>query len=123
MSCRGSAELKTAVDAIVQYIAGRSKRLQLPLDLQATAFQLQVWDLLRQIPYGETRSYSEIAESLGDKNKVRAVARACATNRVAVVIPCHRVIGKSGSMSGYRWGIERKEKLLACVKDSVAAKK
>ena len=110
---KGSAELKTVVDAIVQYISGRSKHLLLPLDLQATAFQLQVWEKLRQIPYGETRSYSEIAESLGDKNKVRAVARACATNRVAVVIPCHRVIGKSGKMSGYRWGIERKEKLLA----------
>lgn len=118
-----AGELKDAVAAIVRHLGGKSRHLSLPLDLQATAFQLQVWQLLREIPYGETRSYSEIAESLGDKNKVRAVARACATNRVAVVIPCHRVIGKSGEMSGYRWGIERKEKLLAREKVSAAAKK
>jgi len=104
--------LKDAVDAILKYLAGKNKRLILPLDLQATAFQMQVWDFLRKIPYGETRSYSEVAESLGDKKKVRAVARACATNRVAVVIPCHRVIASNGNLSGYRWGIERKKNLL-----------
>ncbi|HSI88376.1 MAG TPA: methylated-DNA--[protein]-cysteine S-methyltransferase, partial [Pyrinomonadaceae bacterium] len=79
---------------------------------QATAFQMQVWELLRKIPYGETVTYSQIAEMLGDKNKVRAVARACASNRVAVVIPCHRVVGKDGGLTGYRWGVKRKEKLL-----------
>ena len=104
--------LKSAVEEILKYLDGKNKRLVLPLDLHATAFQMQVWDLLRQIPYGETRSYSEVAESLGDKKKVRAVARACATNRVAVVIPCHRVIASDGKLSGYRWGIERKKKLL-----------
>jgi AraC family transcriptional regulator of adaptative response/methylated-DNA-[protein]-cysteine methyltransferase len=109
---RDDAGLKNAVEAIIDYLAGRNKRLVLPLDLQATAFQMQVWEFLQKIPYGETRSYTQVAEALGDKNKVRAVARACATNRVAVVIPCHRVVASTGNLSGYRWGIERKERLL-----------
>lgn len=104
--------LKNAVDAIIKYLAGKNTRLVLPLDLQATAFQLQVWDFLRQIPYGETRSYTEVAEAIGDKKKVRAVAQACAKNRVAVVIPCHRVVASDGKLSGYRWGVERKRRLL-----------
>ena len=107
-----SEDLSTAVDAIVKYLSGKQKRLILPLDLQATAFQLQVWEELKKIPYGETRSYSEIAAQLGDKKKVRAVAQACAKNRVALVIPCHRVVGSDGSITGYRWGVERKKKLL-----------
>ena len=106
------AVLKTFVDEILKHLAGKKKQLDLPLDIQATAFQMQVWELLRKIPYGETVSYSQIAELLGDKKKVRAVARACANNRVAVVIPCHRVVGKNGNLAGYRWGIKRKEKLL-----------
>lgn len=105
-------DLKNAVDAILKYLAGKNKRLVLPLDLQATAFQLQVWDFLRKIPYGETRSYSEVAEAIGDKKKVRAVAQACAKNRVAMVIPCHRVVASDGKLSGYRWGVERKKQLL-----------
>ncbi len=105
-------DLKSTVGAIISYLSGKEKRLLLPLDLRATAFQLQVWNLLRKIPYGETRSYGEIAEKLGDKKKVRAVARACATNPVALVIPCHRVIAADGKLSGYRWGIDRKETLL-----------
>ncbi len=104
--------LKNAVDAIIKYLAGKNTRLVLPLDLQATAFQLQVWDFLRQIPYGETRSYTEVAEAIGDQKKVRAVAQACAKNRVAVVIPCHRVVASDGKLSGYRWGVERKRRLL-----------
>jgi AraC family transcriptional regulator, regulatory protein of adaptative response / methylated-DNA-[protein]-cysteine methyltransferase len=104
--------LRTAVEAILKYLAGKSRRLILPLDLQATAFQMQVWDFLRKIPYGETRSYAEVAEALGDRKKVRAVARACANNRVAVVIPCHRVVASDGALSGYRWGVERKRRLL-----------
>ncbi|MGH9949312.1 MAG: bifunctional DNA-binding transcriptional regulator/O6-methylguanine-DNA methyltransferase Ada [Pyrinomonadaceae bacterium] len=104
--------LKDFVDAILKHLAGEKKRLDLPLDIQATAFQMQVWELLRKIPYGETVSYSQIAEQLGDKKKVRAVAQACGSNRVAVVIPCHRVIGSNGKLSGYRWGIERKKQLL-----------
>lgn len=106
-------DLKTAVDEIVKYLAGKNKRFGLHLDLLATAFQMQVWDFLRKIPYGETRSYSEVAEAIGDKKKVRAVAQACAKNRIAVVIPCHRVVASDGQLSGYRWGVERKKNLLA----------
>ena len=82
------------------------------LDLRGTVFQLRVWQALRQIPRGETRSYSQLARELGDAKAVRAVARACATNRVAILVPCHRVVGADGSLTGYRWGVERKRKLL-----------
>lgn len=109
---KDAAVLKGFVDEILKHLAGKKKRLDLPLDIQATAFQMRVWELLRKIPYGETVTYTQIAEQLGDKKKVRAVARACASNRVAVVIPCHRVVGKDGKLSGYRWGVERKSKLL-----------
>ena len=104
--------LKEFVDEILMHLSGKKRRLDLPLDIQATAFQMQVWEVLRKIPYGETVTYSQIAEKLGDRRKVRAVARACASNRVAVVIPCHRVIASDGKLSGYRWGVERKSKLL-----------
>ncbi len=82
------------------------------LDLRGTVFQLRVWQALRQIPRGETRSYGQLARELGDPKTTRAVARACATNRVALVVPCHRVVGADGSLTGYRWGVERKRKLL-----------
>ncbi|MGA8668964.1 MAG: methylated-DNA--[protein]-cysteine S-methyltransferase [Terracidiphilus sp.] len=83
------------------------------LDLRGTVFQLRVWQALRQIPRGETRSYSELARAMGDPKATRAVARACAMNRVALVVPCHRVVGASGSLTGYRWGVERKRQILA----------
>jgi AraC family transcriptional regulator of adaptative response/methylated-DNA-[protein]-cysteine methyltransferase len=82
------------------------------LDLRGTAFQLRVWQALRAIPRGQTRTYSQLAREMGDPKSTRAVARACATNRVAIVVPCHRVVGVSGSLTGYRWGIERKRQLL-----------
>jgi AraC family transcriptional regulator of adaptative response/methylated-DNA-[protein]-cysteine methyltransferase len=82
------------------------------LDLRGTVFQLRVWQALRQIPRGETRSYSQLARELGNPNATRAIARACATNRVALVVPCHRVVGADGSLTGYRWGLERKRQLL-----------
>ncbi len=85
---------------------------ELPLDLRATAFQMRVWQALQRIPRGETRSYGEVARSIGQPTAVRAVARACASNPVAVVIPCHRVVGSDGKLTGYRWGVERKKKLL-----------
>ena len=93
---------------------GRSgpRRLDLSIDVQATAFQSRVWDALRDIPYGQTRSYAQIAEAIGEPRAVRAVARACATNPVAVVVPCHRVVRNDGALSGYRWGVERKRALL-----------
>ncbi len=107
-----NANLKEFVEAILANLEGTNKTLDLPLDLQATAFQMRVWDILRKIPYGETISYSQVAEKLGNKNAVRAVATACASNRAALVIPCHRVVGKSGALSGYRWGVERKKAIL-----------
>jgi AraC family transcriptional regulator of adaptative response/methylated-DNA-[protein]-cysteine methyltransferase len=82
------------------------------LDLRGTVFQLRVWQALRQIPRGETRSYSQLAREMGDSKSTRAVARACATNRVALLVPCHRVVGADGSLTGYRWGVERKRQLL-----------
>ena len=107
-----NANLKEFVEAILANLSGTNKTLDLPLDLQATAFQMRVWNILQKIPYGETISYQQVAENLGNKNAVRAVATACASNRVALVIPCHRVIGKSGDLSGYRWGVERKKSIL-----------
>jgi AraC family transcriptional regulator of adaptative response/methylated-DNA-[protein]-cysteine methyltransferase len=82
------------------------------LDLRGTAFQLRVWQALRRIPRGETRSYSQLARELGEPKATRAVAHACAMNRVAVIVPCHRVVGASGALTGYRWGVERKRMLL-----------
>jgi AraC family transcriptional regulator of adaptative response/methylated-DNA-[protein]-cysteine methyltransferase len=85
----------------------------LPLDLRGTAFQLRVWSALQQIPSGQTRSYSQLAQQLGNPKATRAVASACAANRVALFVPCHRVVGASGQLTGYRWGTERKRRLLA----------
>lgn len=90
------------------------------LDLRGTVFQLRVWQELRHIPHGETRSYSEIAREIGDPNATRAVARACATNRVALIVPCHRVVGADGSLTGYRWGVDRKRRLLETEKSNDA---
>ena len=87
--------------------------VDIPLDVRATAFQARVWQALREIPRGETRSYADVARAVGQPSAVRAVARACATNPVALAVPCHRVIGSNGSLTGYRWGTERKQKLLA----------
>ena len=86
------------------------------LDLRGTVFQLRVWQALRQIPRGETRTYSQLAGEMGEPNATRAVARACALNRVSVLVPCHRVVGKDGSLTGYRWGVERKRRLLEAEK-------
>ncbi len=105
--------LNTAVKSILNLLDGKEKRFALPLDIQATAFQLQVWETLRKIPYGETRSYKQVAESIGKPSAVRAVARACATNPTALITPCHRVVRENGDLSGYRWGVERKREILA----------
>ena len=107
------AQLGGWVRAVVRYLEGREPHLDLPLDVRATAFQRQVWNALRKIPYGETRTYSEVASAIGRPRAVRAVARACAMNPTALIVPCHRVVGKDGSTGGYRWGQERKKKLLA----------
>jgi AraC family transcriptional regulator of adaptative response/methylated-DNA-[protein]-cysteine methyltransferase len=99
------------VSLLHQMRTGKSTET-LPLDIQATAFQRRVWAALQRIPFGQTRSYSEVAKAIGKPTAARAVARACATNPVAVAIPCHRVVRETGEMGGYRWGIERKETLL-----------
>jgi AraC family transcriptional regulator of adaptative response/methylated-DNA-[protein]-cysteine methyltransferase len=105
-------ELQSWVETIVAYLQGESTRLRLPLDLPATDFQLRVWQALQEIPYGGTRTYRMVAEAIGQPTAARAVARACASNRVALVIPCHRVVRGDGDLSGYRWGRERKQRLL-----------
>lgn len=104
--------LKKWVDILLNHLRGQRPRLELPLDVQATAFQWRVWEALRSIPYGSTRSYSEIARAIGQPKAVRAVARACATNPVALVIPCHRAVREDKTLGGYRWGLERKHILL-----------
>jgi AraC family transcriptional regulator of adaptative response/methylated-DNA-[protein]-cysteine methyltransferase len=104
--------LQRPVELLLDYLSGKQPHLDLPLDIQATAFQWQVWEQLRAIPYGTTRSYGEVAKAIGQPTAVHAVARACASNRVALVIPCHRVIREDRSLGGYRWGLERKRKLL-----------
>lgn len=99
--------------ALSAHLAGRQPHLDLPLDIRATAFQMQVWNYLRSIPYGETRSYAQVAGAIGRPKATRAVANACARNTVAIMIPCHRVIRGSGDLGGYRWGVERKRVILA----------
>jgi len=110
---RNDRILSAQVRALIEHLRGRSPRVELPLDVRATAFQWRVWRALQAIPYGETRTYQQIAASLGNPRATRAVARACATNPVALLIPCHRVVRTDGSMGGYRWGTRRKEKLIA----------
>jgi AraC family transcriptional regulator of adaptative response/methylated-DNA-[protein]-cysteine methyltransferase len=97
---------------IIGFIEEPSLQFELPLDIQGTAFQQRVWLALKNIPIGSTASYSDIAKKIGSPSSVRAVARACATNSLALAIPCHRVVRNDGALSGYRWGIERKQQLL-----------
>jgi AraC family transcriptional regulator, regulatory protein of adaptative response / methylated-DNA-[protein]-cysteine methyltransferase len=109
---RADGKLQPQVKALEAIIQGESTA-SLPLDIQATAFQRRVWEALQAIPRGATKSYSKIAAEIGHPKAARAVARACATNPVAVAIPCHRVVREDGALGGYRWGVERKKKLLA----------
>ena len=100
------------VGQILEHLRGHQPNLDLPTDVQATAFQRRVWQELRKIPYGTTRTYSQVARAIGQPSAIRAVARACATNPVSVVVPCHRVVREDGNLAGYRWGVERKRELL-----------
>lgn len=105
------------VKAIAKHLHGDLPSLDLPIDVRATAFQWQVWRALQRIPYGETRQYAEVARSIGAPKAARAVARACATNPVALVVPCHRVVPGAGGTGGYRWGTRRKARLLETEKN------
>lgn len=109
---RDDSALREQVEKILNHLDNHEPRLDLPLDIRATAFQRQVWEKLRAIPYGQTVSYGEVAKALGKPGAVRAVGRACATNPVALVIPCHRVVREDQSLGGYRWGLGRKKRLL-----------
>jgi AraC family transcriptional regulator of adaptative response/methylated-DNA-[protein]-cysteine methyltransferase len=110
---RGGEALEQWTGAIVAHLDGRRPRLDLPIDVQATSFQWQVWKALAEIPSGETRTYGEVAAAIGRPRAVRAVGHACAVNKVAILIPCHRVVPKAGGVGNYRWGADRKKALLA----------
>lgn len=110
---RATQALSHTVEGVLGRIDGTKARRDLPLDLQATDFTWRVWRALQEIPYGETRTYGEVARAIGSPKAVRAVAHACASNPAALVIPCHRVIGSTGALTGYRWGLERKRQILA----------
>jgi AraC family transcriptional regulator of adaptative response/methylated-DNA-[protein]-cysteine methyltransferase len=106
------SEFESWMAALNRHLRGLEPRLDLPLDVRGTAFQLIVWRYLQKVPYGEVRSYSEVAEAIGKPSAARAVAKACATNSVALLIPCHRVVRGTGELGGYRWGVQRKRVLL-----------
>jgi AraC family transcriptional regulator of adaptative response/methylated-DNA-[protein]-cysteine methyltransferase len=109
---RDEAGLGGWIETLLGHVDGAQARLDLPLDLRATAFQTRVWEELRRIPYGETRSYGDVARAIGRPTAVRAVASACAANPVALATPCHRVVREGGALGGYRWGLGRKRELL-----------
>lgn len=108
----GDGEHSKWVRDIVRHLAGSNPQLDLPTDVVATAFQRRVWEALRSIPLGATRTYSEVARSIGQPKAIRAVGHACATNPTSIVVPCHRVVRTDGTLGGYRWGLERKQSLL-----------
>jgi AraC family transcriptional regulator of adaptative response/methylated-DNA-[protein]-cysteine methyltransferase len=115
----GRASLRRADDAMADYLTAlqthalTGRATDLPLDPRGTAFQIQVWNALREIPAGQTRTYAQVAASIGKPTGARAVASACASNPIALAIPCHRVIRGDGSLAGYAWGLQLKERLLA----------
>src|SRR5437899_2815369 len=109
---RDDSGMREWKEDLLRHTRGQKLNARLPLDIQATAFQRRVWTYLQSIPFGSTKSYSQVAKAIGQPTATRAVARACATNQVAVAIPCHRVVREDGGMGGYRWGIDRKKALL-----------
>lgn len=117
---RDDASLGDTLTQVLSQLSEHPVTVDLPLDIRATAFQTRVWQALQRIPRGETRSYADVAREIGQPTAVRAVARACAMNPIAVVIPCHRVVGSNGKLTGYRWGLDRKEKLLQTEKSGTA---
>jgi AraC family transcriptional regulator of adaptative response/methylated-DNA-[protein]-cysteine methyltransferase len=109
---RGDRNFERSVSKVIAFVNDPASDLDLPLDIRGTAFQQRVWQALREIPAGESASYTDVAKRIGSPKAARAVARACAANPVAVAIPCHRVVRNGGGLSGYRWGVERKQALL-----------
>jgi AraC family transcriptional regulator of adaptative response/methylated-DNA-[protein]-cysteine methyltransferase len=118
----GAGEHSNWVRAIVRHLSGSSPQLDLPTDVVATAFQRRVWEALQSIPLGSTRTYSQVAQSIGQPSAVRAVAHACATNPTSIVVPCHRVVRTDGTLGGYRWGLDRKKTLLEQEKSAARAR-
>lgn len=110
--CGGDVNFEKYVAAVITHIENPGQSFNLPLDIKGTVFQKKVWQALRDIPSGETISYSDLADRIGQPSASRAVASACGANKIAVIIPCHRVVRNNGDLSGYRWGIERKQALL-----------
>lgn len=110
--------LKPWIKKVIQLTKGINCKQKFPLDIQGTVFQQQVWQALQAIPYGETRTYQEIAQHINKPNATRAIGSACGANPVALIIPCHRVIRSDGKLGGYRWGIERKQQLIAQEKEN-----
>jgi AraC family transcriptional regulator of adaptative response/methylated-DNA-[protein]-cysteine methyltransferase len=117
LTARGGGLLARWVREVVSHLEGRLPRLDLPLDVRATAFQWSVWQHLRTIPRGKTQTYTQVAAALGQPTAARAVARACATNPVSIVVPCHRVVREDGNLAGYRWGLDRKRRLIEQERD------
>jgi len=109
---RAPRAMERWIDAVLESLEGKPFRGDVPIDVNATDFKWRVWRALLEIPYGETRTYAQLAESIGAPRAVRAVGRACATNQAAILIPCHRAVGSNGSLTGYRWGIARKHQIL-----------
>ncbi|WJR79226.1 bifunctional DNA-binding transcriptional regulator/O6-methylguanine-DNA methyltransferase Ada [Bradyrhizobium sp. NP1] len=106
-------EFAATIEKVIQFLDEPGRGLDLPLDIRGTAFQQKVWHALREIPAGQTRTYGDVAQMIGKPRATRAVARACAANKIAVAIPCHRIVRRDGDLSGYRWGVDRKNILLA----------
>jgi AraC family transcriptional regulator, regulatory protein of adaptative response / methylated-DNA-[protein]-cysteine methyltransferase len=115
---RADDDMREWAEEFSRYFKGHGLPSDLPIDVQATAFQWKVWKQIQAIPYGKTTSYTEIAQTVGRPRAVRAVANACANNPVAIIVPCHRVVGKKGDLRGYRWGLKRKETLLSLERQS-----
>ncbi|MFO0908113.1 MAG: bifunctional DNA-binding transcriptional regulator/O6-methylguanine-DNA methyltransferase Ada [Isosphaeraceae bacterium] len=111
------SEFAEVVAQVIAFVEEPQRGINLPLDIRGTAFQRRVWEALRAIPLGQTTSYAQIAEAIGHPSATRAVAQACAANPIALAIPCHRVVRSDGSLSGYRWGVERKDELLRRERD------
>ncbi len=120
---RDDDELSDVANVLADAVRGGAEATALPVDLEGTAFQMRVWNALRGVPYGETRTYSQLAERVGAPRAVRAVASACAANRVALVVPCHRIIRRDGALGGYRWGLETKRALLDAERTAVEARR